>query len=343
MGQGSKNASFINDSMTTVYLNLKRHGLRMLMPVGPGILYERTGEYFLWIPLMDCKKRKFSHEAIEWLNKMEYDLRNPDGSRNVIHHAMNTGEREFKDQLSFEESDEVKVRIYRPDGYALINDVHHFFEYDGCYDHKCVHNCSTSRKSRRNKTRDDGPRNAFFRKMGILHTTTSCEWKKTRNNFKFPIHTSVFFNKKRITEDQILQKVKEKKFFGLVKLDLKSPQHVIDKFMKLGFPLIFRHLNVTTDMIHPEYKRIMTEQGRKFDDFSVLSQTFNASQLLITTEMAVFYHELGVELSNLTMALEFEKDCPFSNFVNTVTEERKKATRAGNKPLQDIFKLVMNR
>ena len=96
-------------------------------------------------------------------------------------------------------------------------------------------------------------------------------------------------------------------------------------------------------MIPPEYKRIMTEQGRKFDDCSVLSQTFNASQLLITTEMAVFYHELGVELSNLTMALEFEKDYPFSNFVNTVTEERKKATRAGNKPLQDIFKLVMNR
>ena len=43
------------------------------------------------------------------------------------------------------------------------------------------------------------------------------------------------------------------------------------------------------------------------------------------------------------MAVEFEKAFPFAKFVNEITNERKKATREGNKALQDIFKLVMNR
>ena len=69
----------------------------------------------------------------------------------------------------------------------------------------------------------------------------------------------------------------------------------------------------------------------------------HADQILLTTETALFYHKLGLELSNLTMAIEFEKDRPFADFVNQITAERKKATRMKNKPLQDIFKLVMNR
>ena len=314
----------------------------MPMPVGPGILYEKVGQFFTWDPLVDNKKLKFSYEAIEWLNYMEFQLRNPDGSRNIIHHAMNSGEREFKDQKTNDDGT-TSVKFYRPDGYAFINNTHHFFEYDGCYDHKCVHNCSTSRKSRRNKSRDDNPRNLFYRNMGVLHTVTSCKWRQDRRNHKFPIATSAFFNKNRISGDQILQKIKRNKFFGLVKLDLKSPQPVIDRFMKLGFPLIFRHLNISPEMVHPEYKRKMAEQGRKFDQSPVLSQTFNANQILITTEMAIFYHKMGVELSNVTMALEFEKATPLADFVNQVTDERKKATRSGNKPLQNIWKLVMNR
>ena len=337
------NGDMISELISYDFNNLYGHAMRMSMPVGPGIMYEKTGQFFKWEPLMNPKSKKFSFEAIEWLNKMEYDLRNPDGSRNVIHHMMNTGEREFKETFFCSVTKKNKLKIYRPDGYAFINGVHHYFEYDGCFDHFCIHNCSVSRKSRRNKSRDDGPRNNFYRKHGVLHCITSCKWKLERSKTRFPIQTSVFFNQKRITEEQILAKVKNGKFFGLVKLDLTSPQTVIDKFMKLKFPPIFRHLDIDPAMIHEEYKKKMTAHARKFDCLSVLSQTFNAVQILITTETALFYHKLGMELSNLTLAIEFEKDCPFADFVNQITDERKKATRANNKPLQDIFKLVMNR
>ena len=334
------------DTITQVksydFNNLYGHAFRMDMPVGPGILYEKNGSFFTWEPLMNPRKKKFSLESIEWLNYMEYKLRNEDGSRNVIHHAMNSGEREFKETYFCSVANREKVRVYKADGHAVINGAHHIFEYDGCYDHQCIHNCYVSRKSRRNKNKDDSLRNDFFRRMGTLHTISSCQWQKQRKTLRFPIHTSVFFNQKRITEEKILAKVKAGKFFGLVKLDLKSPEKVIKKFMKLSFPPIFRHLNIEPEMIHDEYKAKMTAQARKFDSLSVLSQTFHANQLLITTEMALFYHKLGIKLSNLSMAIEFERDRPFANFVNQITSERKKATRTGNKPLQNIWKLVMN-
>ena len=325
--------------------NLYGHAMRMLMPVGPGIQYIKMGDKFKWVPLMDRFKHKFSYESIEWLNKMEFDLRNPDGSRNVIHHKMNTGEREFTETIIDSETQESRTKTYYPDGYAIINGVEHFFEYDGCHYHQCVHNCSTSRKSRVNKSRDDTARNDFYRKRGILHTITSCVWKRECKNLKFPIHTSAFFHRRKdmeITGPMILLKVKRDKFFGLIRVDLKSPQHVIDKFNKLNFPPIYKHLAIEAEMIHSEYQNLGGSQFKNSEK-NVLTQTFHAEQILITTETARFYFDIGIEISNLTWALEFEKDRPFADFVNQITEERKKATRAGNKPLQNIWKLLMNR
>ena len=145
-----------------------------------------------------------------------------------------------------------------------------------------------------------------------------------------------------ITGPMILLKVKRDKFFGLIRVDLKSPQHVIDKFTKLNFPPIYKHLAIEAEMIHSEYQNLGGSQFKNSEK-NVLTQTFHAEQILITTEMARFYFDIGIEISNLTWALEFEKDRPFADFVNQITEERKKATRAGNKPLQNIWKLLMNR
>ena len=76
-------------------------------------------------------------------------------------------EREFTDTYVDPESQETRTRTFRPDDHALIDGVNHYFEFDGCYHHQCIHNCSTSRKSRRNKNRDDSIRNKFYRRTGI--------------------------------------------------------------------------------------------------------------------------------------------------------------------------------
>ena len=335
------NGSTIMILISFDFNNLYGHAMRMLMPVGPGIEYEKKGDKFRWESLMNPNKHKFSLEAIEWLNFMESHI-SSDGSRVVIHHKMNTGEKSFVDTFIDPETQETKTRTFKPDGYAFINGIHNYFEYDGCHFHKCELNCSTSRKSRRNKTRDDTARDAFYRKTGILHKISSCTWLKQRKKLKFPIHTSVFFHRRHmmITGAMILTKVRSGKFFGLIRVDLKSPPPVIQKFLKLNFPPIFQHMEIESHMIHPHYQNMIGGENR---ERKVLSQTFHAKQILLTTETARFYSEIGIEISNLTWAVEFEKDKPFAEFVQQKTDERKKATREGNKPLQNIWKLVMNR
>ena len=58
--------------------------------------------------------------------------------------------------------------------------------------------------------------------------------------------------------------------------------------------------------------------------------------------MAEFYLEQGCILSNLEMAIEFEKAAPLRDFVNKAVKERIEATRAGNDQHQDLYKRIVN-
>ena len=86
----------------------------------------------------------------------------------------------------------------------------------------------------------------------------------------------------------------------------------------------------------------MKDRKTQFPLDRVLTLTYQANQILLTSETAKFYMEVGVDLSNLSRAYEYEQANPLAHFVKEVTDQRKAATRSGNKALQDVFKLVMN-
>ena len=86
----------------------------------------------------------------------------------------------------------------------------------------------------------------------------------------------------------------------------------------------------------------MKDRKTQFPLDRVLTLTYKAKNILLTTETAKFYMEQGLELTNMTTAFEYEKAFPLAHFVKDITEQRKAATRSGNKALQDVFKLVMN-
>ena len=69
---------------------------------------------------------------------------------------------------------------------------------------------------------------------------------------------------------------------------------------------------------------------------------FHGKELLLTTEFIKFYLKIGIKVSNISLAIEYEQDRALADFVNHVTNERKKATEANNNALQNVFKLVMN-
>ena len=256
---------------------------------------------------------------------------------------MNHGETVLFDESS---EDKLRSKMYKPDGYLKIDDKEYFFEYDGCHFHECPHNCPTYLRAKHDsqfEPRSVTERNAFYESRGQLFTITSCEWNRIRSTVgPFKNYTSIFFNRKNIRENEIFEKIKSGDFFGLVLCDVRSPEAVKEKFSKINFPPVFCHLPIEETMIHADYLQILKDRKTQFPLDRVLTLTYEAKNLLLTTETAKFYMELGLELSNITKAYEYEKAYPLAHFVKEVTEQRKAATRSGNKALQDVFKLVMN-
>ena len=325
--------------------NLYGHGIRMRLPVGKGKHYVRKGQLFEWSPVKSSDN--YSLDCIDWLNWKQSEFLKSDGTRHVIAHALNKGEVVIYDDGQIDEFGILVSKKYKPDGFVTVDGVDHFFEFDGCHVHKCPHNCLLYRKTlsdqNRITPREVDQRNQFYRSRGKLHTITSCEWYKMRRNLKYKNYTSCFFRSKTITEKAILEKIKSDEFFGVIVVDIESPPEVVKRFSEVGFGTVFRHMEVTESMIHPTYLTELKASKRPFPLDKVLTLAFHGKQLLITTEFAKFYMSLGIKLTNITEALEYECGKPLENFVNSITEQRKEATRTKNTALQNVFKLVANR
>ena len=340
------NGDTIIEMQSYDYNNLYGSGMRDPMPVGHGIHYKLKDDgYFSWKPVYNPDK--YSLDAIEWINYEQSKFLKRDGSRHVIRHALNYGEVDIKGEESRTDSNLIKHKIYRPDGYVVVDGIHHFFEFDGCHVHECPFKCSTYQRFKNSNgnrwtPRSVEARNTFYMSKGMLHTITSCQWYRMRSSVSYKNYSSAFFRRNDVTEDKILDKILTGDFFGLVKCDVYSPDNVVDFFKPISFAPVFLHKAVDEESIHPKYLEILKSNKRSFPLDPVLTVGFHGKELLLTTEFVKYYLKIGMKISNVTEAIEYEKDNALANFVNHVTDQRKKATEAGNDALQNIYKLVMN-
>ena len=68
----------------------------------------------------------------------------------------------------------------------------------------------------------------------------SCIWKKIRPNLDIKSKTYCFLGKKSVCQDELIQAVLDERFYGILKIDIHSPDEVINKLGHLNFPVIFR-------------------------------------------------------------------------------------------------------
>ena len=301
--------------------------MMMDMPTGAGFLYQKMPMGgFKWSSML--RKTKFSYESIEWLSFMEMKSE----SQINIRHAMNGGELKFHH----------KGLNFLPDGYRVIHGVSHFYFYDGCYFHECKHNCKVSDKSTHLKPNDD-LRDKLVSEIGIVHKISSCEWDGLKSNITLKSKLSKYFNcKRRITETELFEAIINYEIFGLVQCDIKSPQSVVDRFMKLNFPPIFIHREVHAESVGDYMREEIIKSKRKFPLNKQLTLGFHAKQHLITTEQFIFYHKQGMIMDNFALVIEYQRDKPLKKFVEVVTEHRKQATLDKDESKQQLYKLVAN-
>ena len=69
---------------------------------------------------------------------------------------------------------------------------------------------------------------------------------------------------------------------------------------------------------------------------------YSAKGYLATTQMIQMYHRWGMQITNLSWALEYQSGFPLRSFLEKVTQERVKATQDGDNVRGNLFKLCAN-
>ena len=152
-------------------------------------------------------------------------------------------------------------------------------QYHGCYWH--AHTCKTSKNSTRVA---NDPKyqsrcakiDALCAKYGTLHRIYGCEWQKLRKRIRIERPFSHFLDKPTVRENEIFDAIINDKLFGMVKVDITSPQAVIDRYMKLNYPPIIRKVTPDESMISPEILANMKARKTPIAK-DQLTQTFHAT------------------------------------------------------------------
>ena len=300
----------------------------MALPGGAGIYYRKKDGKFVVESLL--KPAGWSFKAIKWL---EY-LQQTQFKGHVIRHAMNGGEKSMR----------LAGTNFKPDGYCLIDGIHHFFFFHGCYYHSC--DCKTSKNSPHSSKNAD--RDQLYRKIcsenGRYIEIKECKF----DSMKVRMTTnkvSCFFDKMvtkgMVQEDEIFQKIRSGQFYGFVSCDIHSPEEVVNRWKNFWGGPIFAHVTPTEDMLTPGMVAELEQRKVKITE-NQLSLVFNHESYIMTTELFLFYDKIGLKMSNLQWALEFTKDTPCRSFVEKMTDLRKKAERDGDGALVELYKLVIN-
>ena len=305
-----------------------RFGMSQHLPGGAGIYYQKADEKFTITSLLPTNGWSMSAiHWLEWLQKTEYV-----GSK--IRHAMNGGEKSVV----------LEGVRFKPDGWTVVNGVQHFLMFMGCCFHRCTCEVSLRSPTDDEKYKRDQLIKRLCSKHGVYKEIFECEFNRQKIDMA-ENDVSCFFGKLRkkqkVTEKEIFQKVEEGTFYGFLSCDIESPPEVIKRWMQLGWPTIATHVSPTEDMIQAgiadEIRRRNIKIGEK-----QLSLVFHEKEFILTTDLYLFYRKIGMKMSNLGWAIEYTKDTPVKNFIDTMTQHRKDAERDGNKALVALYKLIIN-
>ena len=91
-----------------------------------------------------------------------------------------------------------------------------------------------------------------------------CEWTSIKSNLELKSPFSKFFLHENITESEILTEVMKKEWFGLLSVDIFTPDDVKNRFRNINFGTLFEKLSVTEDMLSDFQKNLCFDLKRKF-------------------------------------------------------------------------------
>ena len=151
-----------------------------------------------------------------------------------------------------------------------------------------------------------------------------CEWAVLSQSADvLTQELSSFLFQKSISSDDILTAVQAGQFYGMLKVDVETPGNVIEQYSHLNFPLIFKNVEVTLDMLSPEMQLEVLERKKKMPA-TYKTLCWNATGIVLASPMIQFYQKIGIKVHNVEWAVEDYESKPFTKFVNKLVDVRNK-------------------
>ena len=155
-----------------------------------------------------------------------------------------------------------------------------------------------------------------------MNIIRECEWNRIKRDIPRDfVTTSKFLFAKSITSEDILTAVQNSRFFGIMKVDVESPESVIEEYGHLNFPFIFKEVQVNLQMLSPEMQRQVAEKKKKLPA-TYKTLCWNATGIVLTSPLIQFYQDLGMNVKNVEWAIEYYEGKPFTKFVNKLVDVR---------------------
>ena len=207
------------------------------------------------------------------------------------------------------------------------------YQFHGCFYHGCrdcfkepYHDRKETKntwKSFDERRNDTEATDKYIRDQGHnLVTLWECQWKaqqqseRLSNKYHYPGE-----EKYRLTENEILEMVKDGTMFGALEVDIEVPDHLKDKFSEMT--PIFKNVDVTQDDIGEYMRNYLDSKGTRFPDTRYLIGSMFGKKILLITPLIKWYLEHGLIVTKVHQVVQFQPKRCFQHFANQVSDDRR--------------------
>lgn len=160
---------------------------------------------------------------------------------------------------------------------------------------------------------------------GRIIAIRECQWKQIKLGITKRSPYSKFYYTSIITPKMILDAVKGQTFFGLLEVDISTPEWLQSECNKINFATIFNKIAPSREMLSSAMQSRCDKYTVKFPLNRQLTLVYSADNYLITSDMLKYYLDLGLQVSKVHYCIEYQKHKPLKKFVelgNLTTDKR---------------------
>ena len=144
-----------------------------------------------------------------------------------------------------------------------------------------------------------------------------------------------------MSPDYILDLVQKGELFGMLRVDIKTPDHLQEKFSETC--PIFKNVEISLGDIGPYMKQYGEEHGFMKQPRRSLISSYFGENILLVTPLLQYYLQLGLEVTKIYEVVQFTPMTCFKGFVDRVIQARREADLDPQKAvIAESFKTIGN-